>query len=223
MDKSPDYKKIYEFVCGRFRKTTYFWRGPFDETYFTLRVFETAKELIDKTEEEVKKEQVLVAAILHDIGKTRLDTSKVFDERGFIKDFRKEWGRHPELGVVIAKRYLKEQGYSDDFIAEVSYLIANHDMRGGRMEGRSIELAILQDADLLADLGFAGFIRPFLYCGMFSKQSVSEAIEFLRKEDRTHDGSKLNLNISKAMAKEGMDIQRRLVAEFSEDIKSDLL
>jgi len=45
IDKNPNYKQIYKFVKDKFNKTTYFKNGPFDETYYTLRVYESAKEI----------------------------------------------------------------------------------------------------------------------------------------------------------------------------------
>jgi hypothetical protein len=55
IDKNPNYKKIYKFVKEKFDRTTHFKHGPFDETYYTLRVYESAKEIIEKLNKSVKK------------------------------------------------------------------------------------------------------------------------------------------------------------------------
>jgi len=223
IDKNPNYKQIYKFVKDRFDKTRHFKHGPFDETYYTLRVYESAKEIIQKLNKTVKTEQVLVACILHDIGKIKLKPSKMFSKNDILENASKEWNKHPKLSVPIAKKFLKQIGHSDDFTEEVCYLVENHDLRGDKLQERSLELQILQDADLIADIGFAGFIRPFLYCGKFSKQSVIDSIKFIKKEDRTDSGDEINLPISKIIAKREMKIQRNLVKEISKEIDSDLL
>ncbi len=223
IDKKPNYKQIYKFVKDKFDKTTHFKHGPFDETYYTLRVYESAKEIIKKLNKKVKKEQLLVATILHDIGKIKLKSGKMFKRDAVLENASEEWHKHAKLGVPIARRYLKTIGHSEEFIEEVCYLIEHHDLRGDKLQKRSLELQILQDADLIADVGFAGFIRPFLYSGKFSKQSVISSIEFIKKEDRTSNGKELNLNISKSIAKREMKIQSNLAKEISKEIDSDLL
>jgi len=223
IDKNPNYKQIYKFVKDKFDRTTHFKHGPFDETYYTLRVYESAKEIIGKLNKSVKKEQVLVACILHDIGKIKLKPSKMFSKHEVLENASEEWHKHAKLSVPIAKKFLKKIGHSDEFIEEVCYLIENHDLRGDKLQERSIELQIIQDADLIADIGFAGFIRPFLYCGKFSKQSVISSIEFIKKEDRTEGGDEINLPISKDIAKREMKIQSDLVKEISKEIDSNLL
>lgn len=219
-DKKPNYKKIYTFVKEKFDKTNHFYHGPFDETYYTLRVFEEAKNIIQELKEKkIKKEEVLTAAILHDVGKTKLKASKLFYGTRERENIREEWIKHAELGVPIAKKYLKKEGYSPEFIEHVCYLIKNHDKRD--MKNKTIELKILQDADIIADIGFAGFIRPFLYATRFKRTTIS-TIEFLQKENRL-ENNHINLNASKRLGKKKMKKQKELAKEILKDIKSELL
>jgi putative nucleotidyltransferase with HDIG domain len=222
IDKKPNYRQIYQFIKDKFDKTTHFKHGPFDETYYTLRVYESAKEII-KELKNIKKEQVLVACLLHDIGKTKLKSSKIFSKHEILKNAAEERHKHPKLSVPIAKKFLRQIGHSDEFIKEVCYLIENHDLRWDKLQKKSLELQILQDADLIADIGFAGFIRPFLYCGKFNKQSIINSIKFIKQEDRTKNGDNINLPICKAIAEREMKIQNDLVKEISKEINSDLL
>jgi putative nucleotidyltransferase with HDIG domain len=221
IDKYPDYKKLYGFVSAEFNKTTHFKHGPFDETYFSLRVYESAKEIIRKLRRKVNVQQVLVAAILHDIGKIKLKTSKMFTPDKILKNAADEWIKHAKLSVPIAKKILKRLGHSEEFIQKVCYLIENHNFRDAK--SKSIELKILQDADLIADIGFAGFIRAFLYSGKFRDSSVISSIRYLQKEDRTINGSQLNLAISRSIAKTEIKIQSNLIREISKELDSDLL
>ncbi len=221
-DKNPDYKHIYQFVCDEYNKTKHFAHGPFDETYFTLRVYETAKDLMKKLKQKVKRQQVLVASLLHDIGKTKLDDARLFGKGGALETAWEEWHRHAKLGVPIARDFLSKLGHSKEFIDEVCCLIEHHDLRGDKMKDKPLELQVLQDADLLADIGFAGFIRSFLYSGKFAR-SVLSSIQFLKKEDRTREGQKLNLEISKKIAEKEIKLQKELTDELSKDFESDLL
>jgi len=193
----PDYKKLYEIVCDLYSDTEHFYYGQWDETFYTLRVFETCKTLIKRTRNKVEEDIILTAAIFHDIGKTKLDT----EER-----IKEEWDKHPTYGAEITREILREQGYSNGFVEKVVYLVKHHDNRPGKVEMvRSEELKILQDADLLADMGIASFVRPFLYSGK-NKRKTIDNVKFV-KAARRNDGGiskenlyRLNLKTSKRMA-----------------------
>ena len=221
IDESPNYKKLYKEVCSLYKKTNLFSHGPFDETYYTLRVYETSKLIIKKLKNKtVKANVVLVSAILHDIGKINLKIKKMFDKDGFTMSAKYEWYKHSLYSVDIAKNILKKYKHSDEFIEEVLHLIRNHDRRKHKVKNKNIELMILQDADLISDCGISGFIRPFLFSGMF-KQSIIESAKFILKEDRISD--KLNLDVSKGIAKKEMIIQRKLARDILYKVESDLL
>jgi HD superfamily phosphodiesterase len=220
-DKKPDYKKIYRIVKHRFDETSHFSHGPFDETYYSMRVYESSKEIIKGLNKKVNVQEVLVASILHDIGKTKLKTSKIFGGKMLRENLHEEWNKHAKLGVPMARRILKKLGHSDEFIERVCYLIENHPLRGKLLNKRTLELKIIQDADLIADIGFAGFTRPFLYSGKF-KRSIEGAIRYVQKEDRTHGFKEINLKVSLMLAKKEMKLQKKLAKEILKDIDSDL-
>lgn len=218
-NKKPDYKELYGIVKDLFEKVDFLSYGPFDETYYTLRVFNVAEKIIDRLEEECDKEAVLVAVLLHDVGKIKLNFDKVFKDGEFLGSFSEEWRKHSQISVEFAEEILTDLNYPKEFIQKVLYLIEKHDLRGDKMKERAVELKVLQDADLIADLGMAGFIRPFLYGAKF-KRSVINSIAFIKTEDRTAGGTKLSLDLSKKIAKEEMETQRRLVGEISAGLKN---
>jgi len=193
----PDYKKLYEIVCDLYSDTKHFYYGQWDETFYTLRVFETCKMLIKRTRVKLEEEIILTAAIFHDTGKTKLDTEKKIEEM---------WDKHPNYGAEITREILRKQGYSNGFVEKVVYLVKHHDNRPGKVEMvRSNELRILQDADLLADMGIASFVRPFLYSGKNKRRTI-ENVNYV-KTTRSNDGGiskenlyRLNLKTSKRMA-----------------------
>ncbi|MBU1252388.1 MAG: HD domain-containing protein [Nanoarchaeota archaeon] len=218
-DKKPDYKEIYKIVKDLFEKVDFLSYGPFDETYYTLRVFNVAEKIMNQLDEKCDKEAILVAALLHDVGKIKLNFDLLFKGGEFLGSFSEEWRKHSKISVEFAGEILANLNYPSDFLTRVLYLIENHDLRGDKMKERTIELKVLQDADLIADLGMTGFIRPFLYGGKY-KRSVIKSIAFIKTEDRTAGGTKLNLELSKKIAKKEMDTQKRLVDEISEGLKN---
>jgi HD superfamily phosphodiesterase len=223
IDNRPNYKEIYGFVKDSFESTEHFYHGPFDETYYTLRVYETCKEIIKKVNQKVSIPIVLVAAILHDIGKIKIDSQKLFNTTGRTENSFEEWKKHAKLGVPITKETLTKMGHSEQFIEKVCFLIVNHDSRGDKIKNKSIELQILQDADLIADCGFAGFIRPFLYGSKFNRQII-HTIKYMQNEmNRVGQKDVLNLDISKKIAGRKIELEKKLIQEISKDIKSDLI
>lgn len=193
----PDYKKLYEIVCDLYSNTEHFYYGQWDETFYTLRVFETCKDLMKKSYSKYNKEVILTAAIFHDIGKIKLDTEEKIKE---------EWDKHPIYGAEITREILREQGFENEFIEQVVYLVKHHDDRPNKVQMvRTPELKVLQDADLLADLGIASFIRPFLYAGK-NKRKTIENVNYI-KSYRPNNGHiskenlfKLNLRTSRRIA-----------------------
>ncbi|MFA5743842.1 MAG: HD domain-containing protein [Candidatus Nanoarchaeia archaeon] len=222
-DKHPDYKKLYQIACKYFKKRHYFCSGPLDETFFTLRVFESAKEIIKLLPEKVKKEEVLTATLFHDIGKSKIDIKKVITIKGWAKNPDEEWHKHPKLSAELAKPVLKKLGHSEEFIKEVCYLIENHDKREGFKGKKPLELKIVQDADYIGDTGVAGFIRPFLWSGKF-KRSVIEQLQYMKTSTNSRlELSKINLEVSKELIKKNAKIEEELKNNMLELIDSELI
>ena len=93
---------------------------------------------------------------------------------------------------------------------------------------RTQELKILQDADLLADMGIASFIRPFLYSGKNKRKTINN-VNFI-KSARSKDGSiskenlyRLNLKISKRIAAKLIKESDRLNSKIFKLTESELL
>ena len=219
IDKNPDYKQLYQIVVEKFKKTYFFWNGPLDETYFTLRVYETAKDIINQLNQKVNSQLILVSAILHDIGKIKLNEEILKERRLDSLGKRTEWKKHLKLGVPIAKKILTELGHSQEFIEQVCFLIKNHSNKNCE---KSIELKILQDADQLADYGNESIIRCFLHAGKF-EQTTIDSIKWLEDHPIKNRHDKLNLEISKKISLKKINIHNNVLKELSHSIKSDLL
>lgn len=225
-DAQPNYKQLYAVACEFFNKTNYFWYGTFDETFFSMRVFETAKMIISKIKQPVKENVVLTATLLHDIGKSKIDEKLVFNtfsEDHMTKTGKTEFKTHPKKSVPLAEKVLNEMGHSKEFITDVCYLIENHDQRGDKMNSRSIELQIMQDADLVSDCGVADLMRNFAFAGGFKKPLIHSIRFAMNRTDRVDEEGNLNLTVSKKLAKKRTDFYNVVVKNLAKELDSELL
>lgn len=107
--------------------------------------------IIAKTEENVNYDVLIAACLLHDIG-------------------RKEQYERPELchaavGGEKAYRFLKENGFDENFALHVQQCIQSHRYRKNNIP-QSVEAKILFDADKLDAVGAMGIARTLLYQGI---------------------------------------------------------
>ena len=227
------YKRVYEKVVSLYKTDKHFCSGPHDETFFSLRVYETAKKIIAGISDKVDEEVVLLACILHDVGKIKIDGDTLFalDEKNASgrkttaiesKDAWKIWHEHPYLSVPIAKDILTQENVSEDKIEAICHLVEYHAHHDTYENDKSIELKIMQDADIIADVGISGFIRGYLYAGKFRIPTI-EQIRFMQSQSRIKEGHEFNLSFSKTLAKEQQKIQDELSSKMAELIESDVL
>ena len=139
-----------------------------------------------------------------------------------LQNGQKEWDKHNIYGLPIAKRILDEMGHSSEFIAAVCELVEKHELEENIHSSKTLELKVLQDADVIADLGFAGFIRPFSF-GAQTGRGIIDSIKFLKQATQKVDIRLLNLDISRNIASNQLKIQKKLVESISKDINSELL
>lgn len=220
-----DYKLLYKTVVNLYNKTDHFKHGPWDETYYTLRVYEISKQLIDhiqkKHGEKVEEDIVLTASLLHDIGKIALKMDKIYSLEEPPVTYKKEWNKHSELGEKIAKEVMKSLKYPTPFIKKVCYLVKNHNNR--KLKDKTIELQIVQDADLIADRGICGFANVFMFSGMFTNYSIISSIKFQKSRNFKKEIDKLNLEISKKITSNLIEREVELITEMASTVGSSLL
>jgi len=123
--------------------------------------------------------------------------------------YNEEGPKHPGYSVEIARPYLEQEGYDDAFITQVCDLVLYHDDR--EREG-DINLKILQDADLLADAGFPGFLRPFLFAGQ-RKRSLEETRDYLNETQNRVD--QVQLEHAKKIAQRLLEEEKELKERFT--------
>ena len=103
---------------------------------------------IAKTEENVDHDVLIVACLLHDIGR-----KEQFEDPALC---------HAEVGAKKAYQYLLNNGFSDDFAQKVRHCIITHRFRKSR-QPETLEAKILFDADKLDVTGAMGIARTLMY------------------------------------------------------------
>lgn len=125
---------------------------------------------------------VRVSILLHDTGWGRVDESRILSE-GFSGDWKKAAIRfeHEKQGCEIAREVLPPLGYDERFVAEVVAIIDGHDTR---REARSLEDALVRDADRLWRFDHVGIalaagwfgMDPATYCNRLETEIVPELL-----------------------------------------------
>jgi HD superfamily phosphodiesterase len=125
---------------------------------------------------------VRVSILLHDTGWGRVDEDRILSE-GFSGDWRKSAIRyeHEKQGCLIAEEVLPPLGYDPDFVASVVAIIDGHDTR---KEAKSLEDALVRDADRLWRFDHAGIalaagwfgMDPATYCDRLAAEIVPELL-----------------------------------------------
>ena len=125
---------------------------------------------------------VRVAIQLHDTGWGRVDEDRILSE-GFTGDWRRAAIRfeHEKQGCLIAREVLPPLGYGPEFVDAVVAIIDGHDTR---KEAKSLEDALVRDADRLWRFDHAGIalasgwfkMDPATYCDRLASEIVPELL-----------------------------------------------
>ena len=102
------------------------------------------------TEPDADKDVVIAACLLHDIGR-----------RDQMRDKRL---CHAAVGAEKAEKFLKKNGFGEEFAQRVAECVRTHRFRRGGAP-QSIEAKILFDADKIDVCGATGIARTLLYQG----------------------------------------------------------
>lgn len=129
-----------------------FGSDPAHDLAHFKRVVATAKKLC--TEENAKLEVVLPAAWLHDF--VNIDKS----------DPRRSQASRISAGEAL--KYLESIGYPPQYFDEIRHAIEAHSY-SAKIEARTLEAQIVQDADRLDGLGAIGIARMFSVGGLLKR------------------------------------------------------
>lgn len=126
---------------------------------------------------------VRVSILLHDTGWGRVDESRILSEGHSGENWRRAAIRyeHEKQGCLIAREVLPALGYAPGFVDDVVAIIDGHDTR---KEARSLEDALVRDADRLWRFDHAGIalasgwfkMDPSTYCDRLAAEIIPELL-----------------------------------------------
>jgi len=147
-----------------------------DWKYHILVVVKYARKLakIYKADEEI----VELAALLHDIGRTKLHDDE----------------NHHISGVPEAEKILKKYNYSEKIIEEVKHCVRSH--RGSKdIKRKTISAEIIANADAMAHFD----VLPIFFYWRKDKESFEEIIEWVDEKIERDWNKKITLSKAKKM------------------------
>ncbi len=121
-----------------------FMKDPSHDAFHAYKVLKNAMFILKHERKDANMRIVRAAAILHDM----------FDEK---------YDRDNLSSIAI--NFLKRNGFSDDEIDEIVRICNSISFRKGSPEPKTIEEAIVRDADRLEAIGAIGIARAFTYGG----------------------------------------------------------
>jgi len=150
---------------------------PSHDFLHVMRVYNLCLK-IAKYEQNVDLEVLKLAALLHDIARSKED----FDETGKI--------RHEMEGAKMAEEILTKFNFSKEKIKKIKECIISHRFRGND-EPKTIEAKILFDADKLDVIGATGIARTFISVGMY-KQKIHRDVDINEYVKENLEGGRKN-------------------------------
>jgi len=172
-----------------------------DFQYPVLPVVKNALFLARKLNADL--EVVETAALLHDIGRSRMSEFEVENEHNFA-------------GAKKASEVLKGFGCRDDFIEKVAHCILTHRGRSD-LKPESLEAEIIANADAMTHFDtFLNLLKEF-----FGTNETFEAavLEIERKMERNW-GKKLSLPEAKEKVREKFEAVMLLIKSMKEEMKT---
>ena len=146
-------KRIYEFAENSCKFSSHGWEH-------VVRVFELADRIGRK--ERADMEVLLVAAILHDVGRM------ISEEK------------HALASARLSEDLLRDLGFSEEKIERIIHCILAHSYSSG-VTPETLEAKILSDADKLDALGAIGVARVFMYSGEKGR-SIPDSIKHFKEK-----------------------------------------
>lgn len=128
------------------------------------RVYAWAQRLISD-EMNINREALLTAAIFHDSGYGMLS----------------EKMNHAEQGAIECELYLRANGYHEDFINFVIYMVRNHSTKAMlTLEDTPLELILLMEADWMDETGALSIVWDCMMEGSKETQTFENTYEHIK-------------------------------------------
>lgn len=135
--------------------------GSGHDWWHILRVWNTAKNIIVQTSEEVDVLTVELAALLHDIADHKFHDGDA------------------TVGPKVAREWLESINVQEHVVSQVAEIIQDLSFKGAKVATpmKTIEGRIVQDADRLDAIGAIGIARAFAYGGHKSRELYNPEVK----------------------------------------------
>ncbi|MCS7121873.1 MAG: HD domain-containing protein [Archaeoglobaceae archaeon] len=133
-----------------------------------------------------------------------------------LHDLIRDSNDHAAASAREARKILKEQGYSDEFVEAVAHAIEVHSFSAKR-EPKTLEAKILSDADKLDAIGAVGIARAFMFSGEIGRSLEETLKHFEEKLLKLKD--LLYTKTAKELAKRRHKFLLKFYKEMLEELK----
>ncbi|MCS7130620.1 MAG: HD domain-containing protein [Archaeoglobaceae archaeon] len=132
-----------------------------------------------------------------------------------LHDLARDKENHALESAKLARKILREKGYSNDFIEAVAHAIEAHSY-SAKIEPRTLEAKVLSDADKLDAIGAIGVARAFMVAGEKGR-SIEETLKHFEEKLL-----KLKDLLYTETAKKLAEKRHEFLKQFYEEIKREL-
>lgn len=165
--------------------------------------------------EEIKlsaedKETVMLAAIFHDVAK-----SKNIEDDGFLDGSQEKTLNHEEEGALMVADLVRDD-FSAERIKQIQAVITNH------KEPKELLEKVLHDADELSEMGVMNLWKMFTFAA-YKNRGMNISIDYWQSTDKARHLEKMNdlcLEESKKEAQKRIDITDEIVEKLNQEIAS---
>ena len=155
LSRFPELKALYELV-----KKDFSTKGLVHHNWHHI-VRDLARAINIGEAEKANMKIVLASVLLHDIGRLYTQLGK----------------NHYVVGAKVASKYLRNVGFTDEEIREITHCIRAHGPRGLE-EPKTLEAKVVYDAEVLScSVGYIGVARVFDYFMREEEAGVKEMME----------------------------------------------
>ena len=182
----------------------------YDRFYHIRRVTQWANRICDEICEDgsamLDRDSLILASVLHDVGYHAYHISM----------------DHSEAGVVLAEKFLSEEGVEEEKKEKILNLIRLHSRKDLMfLEDTPLELVVLMEADLMDDMGAAGLVMDAWINTRMNQEATSFDTIFEHMQKYTQ-AQQMEEPMRTEPAKRFWREKQELVEEFMRQFARDL-
>lgn len=175
-------------------------------TAWTERIADELEKTAVGTTDAIDRDSLLLASVLHDVGYNAYHISK----------------DHSEAGVVLAERFLTEEGVEEEKKEKILNLIRLHSRKDLMfLADTPLELVILMEADLMDDMGASGLVMDAWINTRMNGESTSFDTIYEHMQKYTQEQQKaepMRTEPAKRFWREKQELVEEFMCQFARDL-----